>query len=78
MEAQTKPQATLARITSPGKHQHPRKLQKTRSWDRVIVYDADSGDVDIRRKGEVDKGTAMTKHFVIMLIHLQKIPVIRN
>ncbi|RYN36894.1 hypothetical protein AA0112_g4532 [Alternaria arborescens] len=62
MEAQMKPQATLARITSPGKHQHPRKLQKTRSWDRVIVYDADSGDVDIRRKGEVDKeNTGYTK-----------------
>jgi hypothetical protein len=57
MEAQTRDHAALARAASPAKHQHPKKLQKTRSWDRVIVYDADSGDVDIRKKGEVDRGT---------------------
>jgi hypothetical protein len=57
MEAQTRDHAALALAASPTKHQHPKKLQKARSWDRVIVYDADSGDVDIRKKGEVDRGT---------------------
>ncbi|KAH3992115.1 hypothetical protein HBI24_223120 [Parastagonospora nodorum] len=55
MQASSENNVARVGTTSPAKHQHPKKLQKTRSWDRVIVYNADSGDVRIRRKGDVDR-----------------------
>ncbi|KAH4800474.1 hypothetical protein HBH69_198040 [Parastagonospora nodorum] len=55
MQASYQNDVASAGTPSPARHQHPKKLQKTRSWDRVIVYNADSGDVRIRRKGDVDR-----------------------
>jgi hypothetical protein len=42
---------------TPVSHQHPKRLSRASSWDRVIVYDADSGHVAIHKKRDVDKGT---------------------
>jgi hypothetical protein len=56
MQASSQNDAASAGSPSTAKNHHPKKLQKTRSWDRVIVYDVDSGDVRIQRKGDVDRG----------------------
>lgn len=56
MHATSQNNVASAGTKTPAKPQHLRKYQKTRSWDRVIVYNADSGDVHIRRKGDVDRG----------------------
>jgi hypothetical protein len=52
-----------SRTSTPAAHQHPKKLSRSRSWDRVIVYDADSGNVVICKKKDVDQGTKTLSTF---------------
>jgi hypothetical protein len=40
---------------TPAAHQHPKRLSRASSWDRVIVYDADSGHIAIHNKRDIDK-----------------------
>jgi len=38
----------------------PKKVTRTGSWgERVIVFDRDSGNVDVRRKSDVENGPAL-------------------
>jgi hypothetical protein len=47
----------MEETNTPAAHQHPKKLSRASSWDRVVVYDADSGNVAIHKKRDVDKST---------------------
>jgi hypothetical protein len=43
------PPSTSTRKDSP-------RRERTQSWDRVVVYDTETGNINIRKKQDVDKG----------------------
>jgi hypothetical protein len=42
--------------SGPSHTQNLRRRRKSGSWDRAVFYDLKSGDVDIRRKGDINTG----------------------
>ncbi|KAF2688274.1 hypothetical protein K458DRAFT_427903 [Lentithecium fluviatile CBS 122367] len=42
-------------LSSTNDQRGARKRRGSLSWDRVVVYDTETGNVDIRKKQEVDK-----------------------
>jgi hypothetical protein len=40
---------------SPERDLEIKKISRTGSWDRVLVYDPESGNVDIRKKRDVQR-----------------------